>query len=136
MKLRVESALGKPLAVRTTEGSVTSTSRTRSAPVARCPEQARGPVGGRRRHLAVDDPGVAESRASEQRVEPVEQRLVAAPVDVQRRPRAGARGGVEVGVDVGAAEGVDRLFGVADQDERRLSARRAAAPAGRRRTRG
>ena len=48
MKLRVESALGKPLAVRTTDGSVTSTSRTRRAPVARCAEQARGLVGGRR----------------------------------------------------------------------------------------
>ena len=30
-------------------------------------------------------------------------------------------GGREVGVDVGAAEGVDRLLGVADQDERRLA---------------
>ena len=34
---------------------------------------------------------------------------------------------VEVGVDVGAAEGVDRLFGVADEHERRAAVAERAA---------
>jgi hypothetical protein len=32
-------------------------------------------------------------------------------------PRAGGADGVEVGVHIGAAEGIDRLFGVADQHQ-------------------
>ncbi len=43
---------------------------------------------------------------------------VAAPVAGQRGVAVGGLGGVEVADDVGAAEGVDRLLRVADQDQR------------------
>ena len=71
--------------------------------------------------LAVDDAGVAEPRAAEERVVGVEQALVAAPVRLQRRARAGGLGGGEVRVDVRAAEGIDGLLGVADEHERPLA---------------
>jgi hypothetical protein len=64
---------------------------------------------------------VPELRVAEQRVVGVDQPLVAAPVDVERLAAPGAALGLEVGVDVGAAEGVDRLLGVADEDERRAA---------------
>ena len=77
-----------------------------------------GLVGGRGPDLAIDDVLVAEPRVREQRVEGVEQRLVAAPVDAQSGVRVRGGGGHEVGVDVGAAEGVDRLLGIGDQHQR------------------
>ena len=61
-----------------------------------------------------------EAQAPQQRVERLHERAVRAPVDGQRAPHPGRLGGFEVGVHVGAAEGVDGLFGVGDQDERRL----------------
>ena len=78
--------------------------------------QARARVRGN--DLPVDDPLVAELRAAEQLVVGVEQPLVAAPVGRQRRLRARRPRRLDVGVDVGAAERVDRLFRVADQHER------------------
>ena len=62
-------------------------------------------------HAAVLDPLVAEPRVSEQRVEALEEGLVAAPVGAQRGALARRGGRIEIGVDVGAAEGVDRLLG-------------------------
>ncbi len=66
----------------------------------------------------VDDVGVPQARATEQRLVGVQQPLVAAPVDLERGLRAGRPRRLQVGVDVGAAEGVDGLLGVADQDQR------------------
>ena len=97
-------------------GSSRCTTRTRSgAPRARA-GAARASAAA---HPAVDDALVAELRAAEQRVVGVDQPLVAAPVDRQRRPRAGLARRLQVRVDVGAAERVDRLLGVADQHQRR-----------------
>ncbi|MDX6682051.1 MAG: hypothetical protein QOG94_2090 [Solirubrobacteraceae bacterium] len=90
-------------------------------PVRRAGE-ARRAVGIGRADAPVDDALVAELRAAERRVVGVDQALVAAPVDVERRALARGLRRVEVGVDVGAAEGVDRLLGVADQHERRVAA--------------
>ena len=83
--------------------------------------QARVRVRRRGADLAVDDALVPELRAAEERVVGVDQALVAAPVGRQRGLRARAASGVEVGVDVGAAERVDRLLRVADQHERDLA---------------
>ena len=77
--------------------------------------------------LAVDDALVPELRAAEQRVVGVDEALVAAPVDLERRALVGPVGRFEVGVDVGAAEGVDRLLRVADEDERRAAVAEGAA---------
>ena len=63
----------------------------------------------------VDDSGVTELGVGEERVVRVDQTLVRAPVDRQRRLRGGGPGRVEVRVDVGAAERVDRLLGIGDQ---------------------
>ena len=63
---------------------------------------------------AVGDPRVAELGVAEERVVGVDERLVAAVVDVEGRLGAGLLGGLQVGEDVGAAEGVDRLLGIAD----------------------
>ena len=82
-------------------------------------EQPRRAVGVGRAHGAVGDPRVAEPRVAEQRVVGLQQPLVAAPVDLERGAGAGAARGLQVGVDVGAAERVDRLLGVADEHERR-----------------
>ena len=84
-------------------------------------DQPRLAVRLRRADGPVDDAFVAELGAVEERVEGVDQPLVAAPVRRQRRLGDGAVGGAEVGVDVGSAEGVHRLLWVADQDQRRLS---------------
>ena len=76
---------------------------------------------------AVDDAFVPELGAAEQRVVGVDEALVAAPVDLERRALVGPVGRFEVGVDVGAAEGVDRLLRVADEDERRVAVPEGAA---------
>ncbi len=89
--------------------------------------QPRRLVGRRCADFAIDDALVAERRAAEQRVVGVDQPLVAAPVDLERRSCAGCGRGGEVGVDVGAAEGVDRLLGVADEDQRDAAAAERAA---------
>jgi hypothetical protein len=62
------------------------------------------------------------SRAAEQGVVGVDQALVAAPVGLQRRLRAGRARRIDVRVDVGAAERVDRLLRVADQHQRDVAA--------------
>ena len=54
---------------------------------------------------------VAQRQPTEQHLQGVDQRCVGAPVAGQGRVRAGGPGGRQVGVDVAAAEGVDRLFG-------------------------
>ena len=90
-------------------------------------EEARRLVGVRRPDPAVDDALVPELRAAEQRVVGVDEALVAAPVDLERRALVGPVGRFEVGVDVGAAEGVDRLLRVADEDERRVAVPEGAA---------
>ena len=67
---------------------------------------------------AVICPLMAELRAAEQRVVCVNEPLIAAPVDVERRALARGPRRVEVGVDVRSPEGVDRLLGIADEHER------------------
>ena len=61
---------------------------------------------------------VAQLRATHQRLEGRHQRRVAAPVVGQRRLRSGGACGSQIGEHVTAAEGVDRLLGVADQNQR------------------
>ena len=78
-------------------------------------------VPGRRLDRQEFDPGVAERRALEEMSEGLEQRPVGTPVRSEREPRrAGLVRGLEVGVHVRAAERVDRLLGVGDQDEGRI----------------
>ena len=89
--------------------------------------QARRAVRAGRPHLAVLDALLPQPGAAEQRVVGVDQPLIAAPVHAQRRPRVGLPRRGEVGVDVGAAERVDRLLGIADQHER-AAARPERAP--------
>ncbi len=71
-----------------------------------------------RLHLPHDDPRVAERRAPEHGVQGAQQPGVAAPVAGERGVGVGLPDGVEVAHDVRAAEGVDRLLGVADEDQR------------------
>ena len=70
------------------------------------------------RHGVHHDLLVAERRVAQQHPQGLDQRRVGTPVAAQRRPGGGAPGGVEVGDDVAAAEGVDGLLGVADQHHR------------------
>ncbi len=70
------------------------------------------------RHLAIADRWVAEGGVAEERVVGEDQVFVAAPVGRQRVHLLRGARGVEVRVHVGAAEGVDRLLGVADHHER------------------
>ena len=65
----------------------------------------------------MDDAGAAQLHAGEEGVETVEEGLVAAPADAQTEGGGGPSRGLPVGVHVAAAEGVDRLLGVADQHE-------------------
>jgi hypothetical protein len=69
----------------------------------------------------MDDALVAEPGAAEQGVVGVDEALVAAPVDLERRALVRPGWRLEVGVDVGAAEGVDGLLRIADEDERRVA---------------
>ena len=78
-------------------------------------EPGRGVVGA---HRVDGDALVAEGGTLDEHLEGVEQRLVGAPVDAERLPGRRLLRRVEVGDDVAAAEGVDRLLGVADQDQR------------------
>ena len=70
---------------------------------------------------------MAEAGAAQQGVVGVDQALVAAPVDGQGGLRAGHLGSGQVGVDVGAPEGVDGLLGVADEHEGGAAAAEAEA---------
>ena len=88
-------------------------------------DQAGRLVGGRGPDRQVGDPLVAEAGAAQQRVVGVDEALVAAPVDGQGGPPAGHLGGGQVGVDVGAPEGVDGLLGIADEDEGGVAATEA-----------
>ena len=65
---------------------------------------------------------MAEAQPAEQRIERLHERAVRAPVDGQRAADPGGLRRLQVGIHVGAAEGVDRLLGVGDQDQRRLAA--------------
>src|SRR6266540_5803549 len=80
-------------------------------------DDARFLVGRGRLHNAVDDALMAEFRTAEQGVVGADQSLVAAPVDAERCSRARLSCRLDVCVDVSPAEGVDRLFGIADQHE-------------------
>ncbi|SHW73120.1 Uncharacterised protein [Mycobacteroides abscessus subsp. abscessus] len=60
---------------------------------------------------------VAEGRALEHHLQPVHQNLVAAPVLGEGQPLVGTARGIQVGDDVAAAERVDGLLRVADQDD-------------------
>lgn len=61
----------------------------------------------------------AEGHAREQRLGGPEHGRVGAPVDPQAgQASAGGMGGLDIGVNVGTAEGVDGLLGIADQHER------------------
>ena len=76
----------------------------------------------------IGDVGVAQLRIGEERVVRLEQPLVAPPVDVERPLGLDHLVGLEVGVHVGAAEGVDGLLGIADQHQgRRRPGRRRGA---------
>ncbi len=86
-----------------------------------CVDEARLLVGVRGADRTIGDVGVAELRIGEERVVGLEQPLVASPVHVQRPLGLDHLVGVEVGVHVGSAEGVDRLLGVADQHEGRVA---------------
>jgi hypothetical protein len=65
-----------------------------------------------------DDPWISELRAAQHRLEPLDEHRITAPVLTQRHAHARGFGGLEVGDDVAAPERVDRLFGVADQNQR------------------
>ena len=80
----------------------------------------------RRHHRPDHDALVAQGRVAEQHLQAVDQRRVAAEVPPEGRLLRGARGGGQVGRDVAAAEGVDGLLGVADQDQRRRAGERQA----------
>ena len=77
-----------------------------------------GVVRGRRTRIDPDelDVGVAQLRRVEQQGEGIEQLAVGTVIGPQRRALAAAHGS-EVGMDVGAAESVDRLLGITDGDE-------------------
>ena len=74
---------------------------------------------------AYGDSLVTESGVTEQHIKRVDQRLVTAPIDGETPDLVGLLDGVEIAEDVRAAEGVDRLLGVADQDQRGVSVERA-----------
>ena len=82
----------------------------------RCADQPALPVV--RLDVEHRDLRVAELGAAGQRLERVDQAGVAAPVGGEGVPGGGGAGSAEVGDDVAAAEGVDRLLRVADQDQR------------------
>ena len=70
------------------------------------------------RDLADHDVRVPELGAAEHHLQGVDQRLVAAPVGAQGPPLAGGLRRLEVRRDVAAAERVDGLLGVTDEDQR------------------
>ena len=94
--------------------------------VARSAGQAGGGVRRRGPDLAVRDPLVTELGAGEQRVVRVDQRLVGAAVHAEGGAALGDFRGLQVRVDVGAAERVDRLLGIGDQHERHPAGRERA----------
>ena len=118
---RADALLTLPPRVSFSDGSSRWTTRMRSGAATGAPTEARRLVGVGRPDLSVDDALVPELGAAEQRVVGVDEALVAAPVDLERRALVGPVGRFEVGVDVGAAEGVDGLLRVADEDERRVA---------------
>ena len=124
---RADALLTLPPRVSFSDGSSRWTTRMRSGAATGASCEPRRLVGVRGPDPAVDDALVPELRAAEQRVVGVDEALVAAPVDLERRALVGPVGRFEVGVDVGAAEGVDRLLRVADEDERRVAVPEGAA---------
>ena len=78
------------------------------------------------RHRAYHDSLVTESSATEQHIKPRDQCLVTASIDGEAHHLVGLLDGVEIAEDVCPTEGVDRLLGVADQDQRGVSVERAA----------
>ena len=81
-------------------------------------------AGVRGRHRAYDDARVAEGRATQHDLEPLDQGGVAPSVGAEGRAGRRGLGGREVGDHVAAAEGVDGLLGVADQDHRGVAGER------------
>lgn len=77
--------------------------------------QARALAGGA--HRVDDDLLVAELRPAEERTQTAHERPVGAVVDPEGVPGRRRLGGGEIGVDVAAAEPVDRLLGVTDEHE-------------------
>ena len=75
--------------------------------------------------LVHDDPLVPELGATQQRLQSVHQRGVAAPVLAEGLSHARGFRGLEVGDDVAAAKRVDGLLRVADQDQRGAIGERA-----------
>ena len=71
------------------------------------------------------DRRVAEFGAAQHDLQPVDERAVAAPVGAERLLVARGLGGLQIRDDVAAAERVDRLLRVADQDHRGPPAERA-----------
>ena len=84
----------------------------------RRPDQSAAPM--LRLDVVDDDARVAQLRTAQDGLQPGHQRGVAAPVLGQGLLLvARGLGGLQIGDDVTAAEGVDRLLRVADQDQRR-----------------
>ena len=78
------------------------------------------------RDLAYGDSFVTEGSVTQQHIKCLDQRLVTAPIDGQTSHLVGLPDSVEIAEDVRATEGVDRLLGVADQDQRGVLVERAA----------
>ena len=78
------------------------------------------------RDRAYRDSLVTESGVTQQHIKRIDECLVAAPIDGETPDLVGLLDSVEIAEDVRAAEGVDRLLGVADQDQRGVSVEGAA----------
>jgi hypothetical protein len=72
-----------------------------------------------------DDPRVAEFGAAQHDLKPVDERAVAAPVGAEGLLVARRLRGLQIGDDVAAAERIDGLLGVADQNQRGALGERA-----------
>ena len=73
---------------------------------------------------AYGDSLVTECSVTHQHIQCIDQCLVAAPVDDQTPDLVGLLDGVQIAEDVCAAECVDGLLWVTDQDQRRVSVER------------
>ena len=77
------------------------------------------------RDVADHDVRVTEFGTPHHHLQPLDENVVATPVHTQRALVPCRSGGLQVGDDVAAAERVDRLFGVTDQNQGGLAAESA-----------
>ena len=87
----------------------------------RCPHQA--VAGSGRFDLADHDVGIAELGTAHENLQPINQYIVASPVLSERSPVPRCPRRSQISDDVAAAERVDRLLGIPDQDQRRSTAK-------------